>query len=323
MKKYFYLFVVVCLVLSCKHKKISLADDDSSADVNDFVSFFPDVKLPYQLSDSLFENEGSDSSLISYKLFEKFVPDSVLSKYLRKKDDPDIFALGKNQSGKNEKYLFVRAVTDEKEMVLTICMSNDNKFLAVKPLFSYNEDENASDVAILDNKYTLTVLHQRKVPGADMMYKKDAYIFNNDAKKFMLILTESNEASTKAPAVIDPIDTLPHKKKFSGNYAQDKVNFISVRDGRDASHILFFVHFEKNNGDCKGELKGEAKLISPTTARYSSGGDPCTVDFYFTPTSVSMKELSGCGNHRDIKCFFEGIFPKQKPQKKAPAKQHR
>jgi hypothetical protein len=314
--------VVICLIASCKHKKVSLTDEDSVVDVNDFVSFFPDVQLPYQITDSVFEKEGSDSALISYTVFEKFVPDTVLSKYLRKKDDPDIFALGKKQSGKNEKYLFVRAVTDGKEMIMAICMDNNNKFLAAKPLFTYNEDDNVSDAATLDSRYTLTLLHQRKVPGSDMLYKKEAYVFNNDAKKFMLILTESNEPATKAPAVINPIDTLPRKKKFSGEYLQDKTNFVSVRDGKDASHILFFVHFEKNNGECNGELKGEAKLISPTIARYSSGGDPCTVDFSFTPTSVSIKEISGCGNHRDIKCFFEGVFAKQKPPKKNPPKPH-
>jgi len=322
MKKYFYLFVVICLIASCKHKKVSLSDDDSSVDVNDFVSFFNDIKLPFQITDSIFEKEGSDSSLIRYKVFEKFIPDSILSRYFKKKDDPDIFALGKNQSGKNEKYLFVRAVTDEKEMVLAFCMSNDNKFLAAKSLFTYNEDENVSDIATLDTKYTLTLLHQRKVSGSDMLYKKDAYIFNSDAKKFMLILTESNDATTKTNSVINPIDTLPRKKKFSGDYAQDKLNFISIRDGHDASHILFFAHFEKDNGECKGELKGEAKLISATTARYSSGGDPCTVDFSFSPTAVIMKETGGCGNHRDIKCFFEGVFAKQKSQKKNQPKPH-
>jgi hypothetical protein len=27
---------------------------------------------------------------------------------------------------------------------------------------------------------------------------------------------------------------------------------------------------------------------------------------------VSMKELGGCGVHRDIKCFFEGYFQRRR-----------
>jgi hypothetical protein len=34
-----------------------------------------------------------------------------------------------------------------------------------------------------------------------------------------------------------------------------------------------------------------------------------------------MKEVEGCGSYRDIKCFFEGSFPKKKEVKpKAPKK---
>jgi len=25
-----------------------------------------------------------------------------------------------------------------------------------------------------------------------------------------------------------------------------------------------------------------------------------------------MKEVEGCGSYRDIKCFFDGVFPKKK-----------
>jgi len=161
---------------------------------------------------------------------------------------------------------------------------------------------------------------QRKAPDGQVYFKRDAYIFNED-NGFMLILTESNEIKTKIPPIYNPIDTFPHKHKFTGDYAQDKRNVISIRDGKDASRVLFFVHFEKEEGICKGELKGEAKFISASTARFRSSGDPCTVDFIFNPSGVSMKELEGCGNHRDIKCSFEGYFnrrvaPKPKPTKK-------
>jgi hypothetical protein len=36
-----------------------------------------------------------------------------------------------------------------------------------------------------------------------------------------------------------------------------------------------------------------------------------------------MKELGGCGNHRDIKCFFEGVYSKRKEIKAKTGKKGR
>jgi hypothetical protein len=44
------------------------------------------------------------------------------------------------------------------------------------------------------------------------------------------------------------------------------------------------------------------------------------VDLIFNPSGVSMKELEGCGNHRDIKCSFEGYFDRRAASKPKPSK---
>ena len=36
-----------------------------------------------------------------------------------------------------------------------------------------------------------------------------------------------------------------------------------------------------------------------------------------------MKELEGCGNHRDIRCYFDGVYNKQKEINTKPAKPKR
>jgi len=94
---------------------------------------------------------------------------------------------------------------------------------------------------------------------------------------------------------------------------KDKKNFISLRDGKHASETLFFIHFEKD--DCRGELKGMARFVSNNVAVYQEGGNPCTIEFNFSAGRVSMKETGGCGSYRDIKCFFEGSYPKKKTPK--------
>jgi len=109
--------------------------------------------------------------------------------------------------------------------------------------------------------------------------QKDAYIFSDAGGAFIMILTESNESSLKSLPIINPIDTLSHKHKFTGDYIQDKRNLISVRDGKDATHIVIFVHFEKDNGTCKGELKGQARFINAVTAQYAPTAIPAPWNF--------------------------------------------
>jgi hypothetical protein len=69
-------------------------------------------------------------------------------------------------------------------------------------------------------------------------------------------------------------------------------------------------------------LKGEAVVAGNNIIRYTERGNPCALDFVFNGKNVSMKEKGGCGSHRDIKCFFEGIYtrkgtpaPFKKPKK--------
>jgi hypothetical protein len=195
-------------------------------------------------------------------------------------------------------------------------------FKAMLPLVFQDEDPDVSYFSSMDNKYTITVNRQHRERG-QQLYKKSVYVFNEDSGSFTLIMTESNEEQSQPQPVYNPIDTFPHKHKFTGDYVQDKRNFISIRDGRNNNVIRFFVHFEKEKGTCVGELKGEARFVSANAARYSANGDPCSLLFTFTDRNVRMKELEGCGNHRGIRCYFEGVYNKRKTAVKPKSKNHK
>ncbi|MFI5155622.1 MAG: hypothetical protein ACHQEM_05530 [Chitinophagales bacterium] len=315
--KYVFLGLAFALWISCKSKKVSLADNEL-VDIHDFIEYFQIIPLPCQFSDTILARHSTDTAAIGFQTFLRFVPDSVITKSFGKFVRPKLYPVGKAGGGKNETYIFIKAITPQKRLLYVLCFDKENKFAAAKSLNSEEGDSKANIIASLDSKFTLTVLRQRKAEG-QVFYKKEAYVFN-DAGNFTLILTESNEAKPEASSVYNPIDTLPHKHKFTGDYVQDKRNFISVRDGRDNSKFLFFVHFEKEEGKCKGELKGEAKFVSANAAHFKTNGDPCMIEFLFSGSFVKIRELEGCGNHRDIKCYFEGSFEKKKYQKSKTSK---
>ncbi|MEO6914286.1 MAG: hypothetical protein ABI151_00390, partial [Chitinophagaceae bacterium] len=101
-----------------------------------------------------------------------------------------------------------------------------------------------------------------------------------------------------------------------GDYTRDKRNIVSIRDGRKPGKLAFFVHFQKDNGDCSGELKGEADVRSPKIAVYRAQGNPCELEFLFDGNKVTLREVAACGSYRDIRCFFEGSFNRKKEIRK-------
>jgi hypothetical protein len=311
MRKYLLLLVLPLLLFACKEKKVSLAVNDEKVNIADFLEFFQTMKVPYTVTDTILRRKEPETSVINGKLFSRFVPDSIITHLFGKDQHPHFYAIGKISVPEAEKYLFVKAVAKDRRALYILCFDKKDHFAAARPVLYSDNATGVSGQATMDAKYTLTIQHQRKGADGQVLYRKDAYIFNSDAG-LILILTESNENKTKVVPLYNPIDTLPRKHKFSGDYSQDKRNIVAIRDSREASRFQFFVHFEKDDGTCKGELKGEAKFIGPGVARYKAYSDPCAIEFTFIPEGVSLKELGGCGVHRDIKCFFEGYFERRK-----------
>ena len=110
----------------------------------------------------------------------------------------------------------------------------------------------------------------------------------------------------------NPIDSLFRKNKYSGDYSTDKKNLVSIRDGRTDKTLHFFIHFSKRQGSCVGELKGEADWVNKNLAVFRDNKSPCIIEFRFDKNQISIKETGGCGSFRDIKCTFEGSYPKVK-----------
>ena len=304
--------VFLCWLFSCRQKPLTLADNEK-VDVQDFIAFFQPLHLPFFFADTLLLREEPDSLRIGPKIFRQFVPDSVLGRQFGKNHSLRLYPAGKAGTKNEETFLFIKALAPAKKVLYLACFDKSGVFLAAKALIIADQSPRGNVVASMDSKFTLTILHQHK-KDEQLLYRKDAFVFTREGL-FTLILTESNEAKPKTNQLFNPLDTLPRKHKFSGDYLQDKHSFVSVRDHKDPARMHFFVHFEKEPDDCRGELKGEARYVSANVAQYRRAGDPCVLQFSFGPNDLRLKELEGCGNHRDIKCYFDGQYEKRLPPK--------
>ena len=303
----------VYLLASCGDKKKPSLSGDEPVEAEDFVNSFELVKPTYEITDSLLARKEKDSLLISNKIFNQFVPDSVLAKIFGKNAKPKLYLMKRVVVEKQESYLFTKAIQSDKKAIIILCFDNDNKFIAAMPLLKDDGNALTTQVCGIDRKYQIYKTTYLKKNDASTGEGKEVYIFNADAGQFMLIMTEALDDRVKE--VINPIDTLARSNKFSADYVKDKMNIVSIRDGGKPGKLSFFIHFEKNNGECTGELKGIATMSKTNIATYKQTGDACVIQFNFTSSSVSIKEMEPCGSHRGVKCSFDGSYPRKKEKK--------
>jgi hypothetical protein len=305
-------FVLCLVVLSCKGKK-SVGKEGKEFSYEKFSELFRPVSLPYQLTDTGLIN-NRDTTAIRSPEFAQFISDSAKAKIFGKGARIKYIALGSIKLSSQHNLYLVKGSSGSRRAALLFAFEKD-QFAALFPFLVPDSDPSTSQASIIDRS-SITKNIVRKQPRNVTEEGKDVYAYDPEARQFSLVLTNPLGGYSE---IINPIDTLPRTRKFTGDYAIDKKNFISIRDGRTPNQLLVFMHLEKNEGDCTGELKGDLLLTSTTTAIYRQGGDPCVLSFRFTNSAVVVKEDEGCGSHRGLDCSFDGIYNRKKQQKQKPA----
>jgi hypothetical protein len=321
-KGYFWFILSLALLTACKQKKKPSLSGEEPVDVSDFINFFPSRNAPYLIGDTTLNKREKDSMLISYKVFTQFVPDSFTQKAFGKGVKLKIYPMVRIKGSDDENYLFAKVISGDKRIAYVFAFDKKDQFMDGIQFLRLDQDISTRQSASIDKSYSINKLITRKNKDATTSEGKDVYGLNKETQKFILIMTDPLD--DKVAEVINPIDTLSRKNKLAADYGTGKLNLVSIRDGRKNDRLSFFVHFEKNNGECTGELKGEAIIQSPSVAEYREGGDPCVLRFSFTSVSVTLKEVEGCGSHRGLRCSFDGSFPRKKelksPKKKTEKK---
>ena len=310
MNKWLFAIVLISL-LSCKHKKVDLSGD-APVKLSDFVAAFNLQKHPFFIADTnMLAME--DSTIISYKVASKFMPDSVFDNiYGEGKTHLKIHPLARIEKTA-EVYLLMSIHNGNNVQFAVAAMDKKDKFLAFKIMFDKTNSEGYIYSTTVNNEPSFVVTREKLNKDKQDIYTKVGWAYLSD-NEFTEILNDGNEEE-KNLTIINPIDTLPRKNAWSGNYTVDKKNFISVRDGKMPNLYNFFVHFEKKSGTCIGELKGEFKILDANHAIYGVSGDPCLIDFTLNENELMMKEKGKCGNRRGMNCLFDDTFIKQKEKK--------
>jgi hypothetical protein len=312
MKKFIFLLLAFFMIFGCKRKKPSLSGEDP-VEFEDFIDSYPAVQLPFQLTDTALNKKENDSLLISSRIFSQFVSDTMLSGKFGKTGTPKIYPLAKIETDKDRKFIIAKMVLADKKAAYIIAFNNKGQFAGSMEFLRPDDDRTTRQVSSIDKQLSINKAVFRTNKDGIISDGRDVFGYSKDAGQFSLVMTDVLDENDVE--LINPIDTLSKKNKFSGDYLTDKKNIVSIRDGKKPGSFHFFVHLEKNSGDCTGELKGDAFFSNPNTAMYRTGGDPCVLQFLFTANSVTLKEIEGCGSRRELNCSFNGNYPRKKDLK--------
>ena len=309
MNKWVYA-IVILVIFGCKEKQIDLSGE-VPINQKDFFGIFKPMVLPYNVSDTNIE-KSADTITIGLKAFLQFFPDSAFKNLTGNNRKFTIHPIGKIEK-ENEQYLLVLITEKKKKQLAVFVINKKNKFLGSKELLNNDRQDEYFHSLLINKEPTFLISKEKKGKDDQILFSRTGWIYN-DVGIFMVVINDSNEDPKKS-AIINPIDTLSRKNKYSGDYSKDKKNYVSIRDGKNSITYQFFIHFERNEGSCTGELKGELKMKTTNTGIFSENGDPCIIDFIFEGNEISLKEQGSCGNHRGIKCFFNDQFIKKKESK--------
>lgn len=321
MTKTFYCILAGCLLfmVACGGKKKKSMAGEDEVNVEEFTEAYPKLKLPVTYGDSSFPAKGNDSSLIAPEVLHQFIPDSVAVRAFGANAKSKYYPVGRVDAGDGDSYLLTWGVANSRRTLLLTAHDKDKKFIAGIPILKPNKNAKTIVSVTIDPRFNINKDITQKLDNGTEISGHDVYVLNKAARNFMLVMTDS--LGDRVSELINPIDTLPKKSKYSGDYGTGKMNLISIRDGQREGRAWFFINLDSDDQVCSGELKGELIFTSENVAEYRQGGDPCVLRFTFSANKVTLEEVEGCGSRLGaLQCSFNGDYPKKKEKKETTAK---
>jgi hypothetical protein len=307
------LIITLLFLFACGEKKTDFSGN-TPIKINDFNKVFKAAELPVTMTDSNLK-KFADTLTIGRKALAQFVPDSVVEKIIAFKNEKAVLHPLIRIEKEEEYYLLLNVQHPKKQEIAVVVFSKKNKYLDYKIITDFSDDNKTSKLygkTLSINREPSFLVEENKL-GSDnaLTYEKKGWAYTDSS--FRLIYFDSNK-KPESKQVINPIDTLSMNNELSGDYARDSKNFMSLRD-LGPNKYQFFLHFEKKEGSCTGELKGVLNFTK-NTATYNEKGDPCIIHFKINGNVISIKEEGNCGNHRNMTCYFNDEYDKKRRPKK-------
>jgi hypothetical protein len=306
MRIYWILATVCILLAACNGKDDKKETGGSGFRDTEFSKSFNLLNLKYHISDTalLTMKPGEKPLNLSGK---NHFPDSLTVAFFGKGVKPKFYPLGKAINGDLEVYLVLKAVDGNRHAAFMLCYDGAMNYKDGLLLCASDDNPKTITSATMDKSFNIVMRNELFNSSEDIQVTEKSVIFNPEGF-FMDVV---NNDSEKKQVMQNPLDTLPGKGKFAGDYSAGEGNFISIRDGRDTGEIIFFYHFEKGE-ECNREIKDYAKINSKNSARFQKDGDPCVFSMAFNGNQLVLKEDEGCGNYRGLDCTLNGVFTKKK-----------
>jgi hypothetical protein len=308
---------ILVLLFACKGSKPRTVQD-ADLTLADFISIAGQVSYPFYINDTMLNKKVADSALINTQVFQTFIPDSVFKKYYPQTKGLKLYLVGKATDEEKGSYVVVKSAIAKVSAAHLFFFNKKTAYKGSMKLGDSKMFSSPARYARIDNRFNIAMIEEKRTSTGETWTNETIYFLDEDGV-FRIAMTNSTE-DLSDEIMGNPIDTLPRKNKLSADYSADKKNLVSIRDGTSEKTFRFFIHFSKQNGECVGEMKGEAEWTEKNKGVYREPEGGCSIEFNFTSSSVSIKEVSGCGQYRDITCFYEGNYPRKKEAAKPKEK---
>ncbi|MCG9898715.1 MAG: hypothetical protein MUF12_05125 [Sediminibacterium sp.] len=316
MQKFLSFIVVLWFIfctLACKESKPDFSGK-VPVDKKAWVQSFGDIELPILYADSNLK-DVLDSTYFTHELISQIIPDSILKPLEKSKGEERYHPIGKIEKKKDKfTYLLLLQSSKNNKKLITLVLGDEKSkypFLGWKMLIQEKHPDTYSHSVSISREPTFIISREKvNVKEQTTLYTRNGWAFTSDSI-FRMVITDTNEDLIKNNTILNPLDTLPQTQPLSGDYIKNKKNFISLRDSEKKNTYLFFLYFEKENGECIGELKGELNMVAPDKGIYQQAGDACVIEFNFNGKQLTTKETGSCGNYRGITCYIDDRYEKK------------
>lgn len=313
--KYLWIFLVGIAVASCKSKPVKLASDENLT-IKELLQLAPELSTPFLVHDTLLNRKESDSSRLQTKVFQTFVPDSVYQRYYPVNKSLKLYLIGKLPDGESGSYVLVKSVKSGDKSAHLFYFNSKGAYVGSMKIADNKRKPGINRYCKIDSRFNISLIEEWKDARNEWINRETLYYMDASGNMIMAMTNSNEDLSDEIRG--NPIDTLPRKHKYAGDYMTDKKNLVSIRDGLTPNSFRFFIHFSKKDGTCVGEVSGTGEWIKGSEGVFHDSDSPCVLYFSFSSGSVTLREDAGCGAYRGIACFFEGGYKKVKqPLKKS------